>query len=119
MQAWFYWCKRGGPLLLSALLSACGLGSAEMFFVKPGSFDYYSCANLAKADADAQQREQELKGLIERAEQGMLGSFIATTTYRSQLVKTQSELKLLAETAQAKNCAIDPVTNRIQPRSLR
>lgn len=119
MQAWLSCCKRSGLLLLAALLSGCGLGSVEMFSVKPGSFDYYSCADLAKANADAQQREQELKGLIDRAEQGVFGSFIATTVYRSQYIKAQSELKLLAETAQAKNCAINPATNRIEPSPLR
>ncbi len=119
MKAWLSCRKRSGPLLLATLLSGCGIGSVEMFFVKPGSFDYYSCADLAKAKADAQQREQELKGLIDRAEQGMFGSFIATTTYQTQYVKAQSELKLLAETAQAKNCTIDPMTNRIEPGPLR
>ncbi len=115
MQAWFYWCKRSSPLLLAALLAGCGLGSVEMFFVKPGTFDYYSCADLTKAAANAQQREQELKELIDRAEQGIFGSFIATTAYRSQYLKAQSELKLLAETAQAKNCTVNPTADRTGP----
>lgn len=114
MRAWFSCCKHACSLLLAAALSGCGLGSAEMFFVKPGSFDYYSCQDLAKAQAEAQLRERDLKALIDRAEQGILGGFIATTTYRSQYIKAQGDLKLLAETAQAKNCAINPATNRIE-----
>ncbi|MEX0753010.1 MAG: hypothetical protein WD073_08810 [Xanthobacteraceae bacterium] len=64
-----------------------------------------------------QTRERELKTLIDRAEQGMLGSVVAATAYRSDYLKAQGELKLLAETAQRKNCAIDPITGRIDARA--
>ena len=102
-----------GALLLAMLVSGCGVGSVEMFFVNPGSFDYLSCADLGKATQLAQEREQELKALINRAEQGTFGAFVAATAYRSQYLKAQGELKLLAETAQNKNCTIDPLTKKI------
>lgn len=109
-----------GALLLVALLPGCGVGSVETFFVRPGHFDYHSCAELAKASASTLQSEQELKVLIERAEQGVLGGFIAATAYRSDYLKAQGTLKLLEETAQKKNCPVDPATGRLtgaEPRS--
>ncbi len=95
------------------LVSGCGMGSMETFFATPGTYDYFNCGELAKASVTAQERERELKTLIDRAEQGFLGGLIATTAYRSQYLKAQGEVKLVAETAQSKNCKIDPVTGKI------
>jgi hypothetical protein len=103
-----------GTLLLAALVSGCGAGLEEMFFVKPGTYDYDSCADLAKATKAARQREEELKTLIERAEQESFGVFVAATAYRTQYLQVKGNLKLLAQTAQSKNCAIDSDTDQVE-----
>lgn len=90
-------------LSIAVLLSNCG--SMEMFFINPGSFDYLSCADIAQKASTAREREQELKTLMDRAEQGMFGTLVATTTYRPEYLKTQGDLKLLEETARRKSCA--------------
>ncbi len=114
MKAQFYIGRSAcGVFLLAALVSGCGAGSVEMFFTAPGSYDYFSCADLAKATVAAQQREQELKVLIERAEQSTFGVLIAATAYRSNYLKAKGDQKVLAETAQSKNCTIDPATKRM------
>jgi hypothetical protein len=92
----------GAALLLGAMLSGCG--SFEMLFVNPASFDYMSCANLAGAAKSTAKRQQDLKELIDRAEQDSVGVFIAATTYRTEYVKTQGDLKLIADAAQSKKC---------------
>ena len=90
-------------LLLTAPLPNCG--SIETYFlVNPGAFDYLNCKELAQTTIATQTRQQELKVLIDRAEQGAFGTFVATTAYRPQYLKTQGDLKLLAETEQNKNC---------------
>ncbi len=87
----------------------------EMFFVNPGSFDYLSCADLAQKTNVTRAREQELKMLIDRAEQGVFGTFVATTAYRPEYLKAQGDLKLLGETAQSKNCAVGSAAPAIDP----
>jgi hypothetical protein len=93
-------------LLLTATVSGCG--SVEMLFVNPGAFEYLSCAAIAANIKGTIAREQELKGLIDRAEQENIGVIVAATAYRTELLKTQGDLKLLAETAQSKSCETGP-----------
>jgi hypothetical protein len=102
--------KTSGALLLAASLSACG--SMEMMFVNPGSFDYMSCAEIATKTKDAVKREQELKELIDRAEQDSFGVIVAATAYRSEYLKSRGDQKLLAEAAQNKNCETASTPNR-------
>jgi hypothetical protein len=98
----------GGAFLLAATLSGCGAGSLEMMFINPGSFDYLSCAELAAAAKTTSKREQELKELIDRAEEESVGVVVAAATYRSDYLKARGEQQLLAETAQKKNCENQP-----------
>lgn len=90
----------------------------EMLFVTPGGFDYLSCADLAQKTNATRVREQELKMLIDRAEQGVFGTFVATTAYRSEYLKAQGDLKLLGETAQSKNCAVGSAAPAIDPAGM-
>ncbi len=75
-----------------------------MMFINPGSFDYLSCSDIATTVKATSKREQDLKELIDRAEQDSVGTLVAATAYRSEYLKARGELKMLAETAQSKNC---------------
>jgi hypothetical protein len=92
----------GAALLLAATVSGCG--SFDMLFVTPGAFDYLSCADIASATKGTAARQQELKVLIDKAEQESIGVVVAASAYRSEYLKTQGDLKLLAEAARSKNC---------------
>jgi hypothetical protein len=89
-------------LLLAAVLAGCT--GTEMMFVNPGSFDYMSCADLATNTRATLKREQDLKELIDRAEQDSVGILVAAATYRSEYLKARGDLRLLAEASQSKNC---------------
>jgi len=93
-----------GISLVAAGMSGCSSGSIDMMFVNPGSFDYLSCADLANTTNATLKRQQELKELIDRAERDTGGSLVAATAYRTDYLKAQGELKLLAAAAQNKNC---------------
>jgi hypothetical protein len=99
-----------GALLLATLLSGCAAESVDLLFVTPGRFDYLGCADIADATRSAATREQELKTLIDRAEKDSFGAIVAAAAYRSEYLKAQGELKLLAEAARNKNCMAGPVT---------
>jgi hypothetical protein len=79
-----------------------------MMFVNPGSFDYLGCADIASTAKATAHREQELKGLIDRAEDGGAGVVVAAMAYRSDYLKVRGELKLLEEAARNKNCETQP-----------
>ena len=97
----------GASVLLSALLAGCGLvgESATMAFVAPGKFDYYNCDLLEENGRNLRRREQELVELMARAAQGPGGEFIGAVAYRTELLQTRGQLKLIAQTAERKNCA--------------
>lgn len=102
-----------GALLLAMLVAGCAAESVDLMFVRPGQFDYLSCAEIAAATRSAVEREQELKALTERAERESFGALVAAAAYRSDTLQTQGELKLLAEATRNKKCPPDaaPVTN--------
>lgn len=100
-------CSVGGALLLATLIAGCAAESVETLFVRPGQFDYLSCTELAAAAKNVTMREQELKTLTERAEKESFGVIVAATAYRSDYLRTQGQLKLLAEAAENKKCPPD------------
>jgi hypothetical protein len=95
-------------LLLAVTVSACGAGSLETMFVNPGSFDYLSCSDISNTAVATSKREQELKGLIDRAEQESAGVLVAAAAYRTELLKARGDLNMLAEAARTKKCEVLP-----------
>ena len=95
---------RSGILLFALFLAGCAAESTELLFVKPGEFDHMHCADIAKNMQAAKERDQELQTLTERAEKEPIGAFMAATAYRSDQLRAQGQLKLLAEAARTKNC---------------
>lgn len=99
--------RLGGALLLAMLVGGCAAETVELMFVRPGQFDYLSCAEIATATQRAVEREQELKALTERAERESFGALVAVTAYRGDHLQAQGQLKLLAEAARNKKCPPD------------
>ena len=94
--------------LASATFTAgCAGDAAEQFLVRPGRFDYLSCAEIAKASETAAKREKDLKALIDRAEKESLGVLMAAASYRGEYLQAQGEQKMLAEVARQKNCGAE------------
>jgi hypothetical protein len=111
----------GALVLLALSLAGCAAETTELLFVRPGKFDYSTCEEIAKETQAVTAREQELRALTERAEREPFGAFIASTSYRSDHLRAQGQLKLLAEAASSKNCPPAPapaavLDNRPAPR---
>jgi hypothetical protein len=94
----------GAALMLATLVAGCATESVDLLFVRPGQFDYLSCAEIATATQNAATREQELKTLTERAERESFGVLVAAAAYRSDYLRAQGQLRLLSEAAQNKKC---------------
>jgi hypothetical protein len=67
-----------------------------------------SCSDIANATATTSKREQELQGLIDRAEQESAGVLVAAAAYRTELLKARGDLNMLAEAARSKKCEFPP-----------
>jgi hypothetical protein len=92
--------------LATACLAACSsTGDAPLtFFADPGKYQYHNCEQLAVATKQTSSRQQELKTLMEKAEQSTGGVVASTLAYRSDYIAATEELKVLDATARNKNC---------------
>ena len=88
-------------------LSGCGLSTdgAGALFVDPGRYTLYHCDDLAARRKVLQARENELRGLIERAGESPGGAVIGSFAYRSDYDSVLAEEKLLQRNAAEKNCS--------------
>jgi hypothetical protein len=93
--------------LASLFLAACSLGSEPGFtvFADPGKYQFYSCEQVAGDLKYWLQREQELKQLMDRADQGAGGAAVGLIAYKADYVAAGEELDLLHAAAREKKCA--------------
>lgn len=93
-------------VLAAALLSGCASSGDNQFtvFADPGKFEYYDCAQLAAQRKQLTTREQELRQLMDRAEQSAGGTIASVLAYKADHVAASEDLKLLENAARAKNC---------------
>src|SRR5215472_1760275 len=99
---------RGALSSLAVLaLSGCGLSTdgAGALFVDPGRYTLYHCDDLAARRKVLQARENELRGLIERAGESPGGAVIGSFAYRSDYDSVLAEEKLLQRNTAEKNCS--------------
>src|SRR4051812_9704357 len=94
------------PFAICMALAACSSGSESTtsFLVAPGKYQYHNCEQLAGAAKATSARQQELKGLIEKAERGAAGALVGTIAYKSDYLTSIDELRLIEATAREKQC---------------
>jgi hypothetical protein len=97
-----------GGLAAAAALTACSainIGSDPLtVFADPGRYQYNTCEQIAGQRKNWANREQELKQLMDKADQSAGGAVVNVLAYRADYVAASEELKVLDSTARAKNC---------------
>jgi hypothetical protein len=95
-----------GGSLAAGSLSACSSMSDNPFtpFADPGTYTYHSCDQIAALQSGLRMKEQELKMLMDKAEQSTGGAIINVIAYQADYAKARDELKVLEATARSKNC---------------
>jgi hypothetical protein len=98
--------KLGTAALLAASLGGCStsLNLIGDPFLQPAKFQFLRCEDIAKRLVAAQAREQELRGLMDRASAGTGGSAVNVLVYQPDYQPVQSELRQLHEAAAEKQC---------------
>ena len=94
-------------LILPSFLAACASALENPFtvFADPGQYEFLDCEQLAAQRAGRQARAQELKLLMDKAEQSTGGAFVNVVAYKSDYVAAQEDLKVIASTARVKKCS--------------
>jgi hypothetical protein len=98
-----------------AVLSGCASGGGaptldeSTFFSDPAAYAMYDCKQLAGIRTAMNQRVEELRGLMTKAETGAGGSVVAEIAYRPDYVSAQAKLKNANQAWERNRC--DTVTN--------
>jgi hypothetical protein len=78
-----------------------GAHRSMTFFADPAKYQYSSCEQLAVHRQTWTTKEQELKQLMDRADQGAGGALVNVLAYKADYVAATEELKLLERASKA------------------
>ena len=70
----------------------------------PGTYQYSTCEGLGIKRQTLMKKEQELRQLMDRAEQSAGGAVVNVLAYKGDHVAAVEELQLIERAARAKNC---------------
>jgi hypothetical protein len=87
-------------LLVPTFLAACTsvVESPFTLYADPGRYEFFNCEQLALHRVAVKAREQELKQLMDRAEQSTGGAFVNVIAYKGKYVAAVEELKVVDAT---------------------
>ena len=93
-------------LIFPVLLAACATAIENQWtiFADPGKYEWFSCEQLLPERKRLEDKEKELKLLMEKAKQSTGGSAISVVAYQGEYVNAREELQVINATARAKKC---------------
>src|SRR5712675_2542903 len=89
---------------LSACSSFTGDNNPFTVFADPGQYQYHSCEQIATLRDAHAKRAQDLKMLMDKAEQSTGGAIVNVIAYKADYVTARERLKVIEETARIKKC---------------
>jgi hypothetical protein len=93
--------------VVSLVLTGCGLSDGPgSFVVDPGHYDSYHCGDLVKRWKALNDREKELRNLMDKASAGGGGTVIGTIAYGTDYQTVLTEKKIVQQQAAEKNCEL-------------
>jgi hypothetical protein len=98
-----------GIVLAGAMLTGCSSSSDSSFslFAEPGKYQYHTCVQIAAEMKNWTRRQQELKVLMDKADETAAGAAVGFIAYKAEYVAAGEELESLRSTARSKNCEQD------------
>jgi hypothetical protein len=91
--------------LTGASLGGCTSSQNSLtFFADPGEYEFSSCQSLSGQRKHWQQRQQDLKLLMDKAERSAGGGVVNVLAYQADYSAAGEELKLVERAARQKNC---------------
>ena len=100
-------CVTSRPYIGCVLVSMFGDAMGPFtVFADPGEYEFHSCEQLAATRPNLKARAQELKLLMDKAEQSTGGTVVNVIAYKADYVTATEQLKVLDARARDKKCAI-------------
>ena len=99
--------RSAGAFAAAAFLAGCAAatgGNSLTVFADPGKYQYSSCENLAAQRKTWAGKEQELRLLMDKAEQSSGGAVVNLLAYRADYAAATEELNVIENASRAKNC---------------
>lgn len=92
--------------LMGAGLCGCSMSDegASRFFVAPGKYSIYSCAQIADQMKISITRQNELEMLMARAGDDSAGRVVSDFAYKPEYISVKGEVRELRLAAIEKNC---------------
>jgi hypothetical protein len=100
--------RSAGAFAAAAFLVGCAAatgGNSLTVFADPGKYQFSSCEHLAVQRKTWGDKEQELRLLMDKAEQSSGGAVVNLLAYRADYAATTEELKVIENASRAKNCS--------------
>jgi hypothetical protein len=96
--------------IMGMFLAACSAPAMGPFtvFADPGEYEFHTCEQLASVRPGLKTRAQELKLLMDHAEQSVGGTVVNAIAYKTDYITATEQLKVLDATARDKKCAVPP-----------
>jgi len=98
--------RGAGTFMAGALLAGCAAatgGNSLTVFADPGKYQFSSCENLAAQRKTWAGKEQELRLLMDKAEQSSGGAVVNLLAYRADYAAATEELNVIENASRAKN----------------
>ena len=95
-----------GVFLAGAVLVGCSSTGDNpiTIFADPGQYQYSTCEQLAGQRKYWTGREQEIRLLMDKADQGAGGAIVNVLAYKADYVAATEQIKLVEAAARSKNC---------------
>ena len=92
--------------MVGAFLSGCApTGNSSLtVFADPGKYQFSSCESLVNQRKTLANKEEELRLLMDKAEQSSGGAVVNVFAYKADYAAVNEELRLIDSAARAKNC---------------
>ena len=96
----------GNFVALASVLVGCSsiADSGMTIFADPAKYQYSTCEGLGRQRQTWAAKEQELRQLMDRAQQSAGGAVVNVLAYKGDHVAAVEELQLIDRAARAKNC---------------
>jgi hypothetical protein len=91
---------------LSLALAGCSTNADQLgsSFVDPARYALYNCQQLSAEYVTVVEKETELRGLMDRARQGVAGSVVAEAAYGGEYLTYHGRRQGIEEAARRDNC---------------
>lgn len=92
--------------IFAGALAGCSSGSDPgfTFLADPGKYEFYDCEQLARDRTALIKHQQDLKALMDHADQTTSGAAVGVLAYRADYASVGEDIRLLNAAARSKNC---------------